>query len=95
VGGREELWSGNAGLILTSAFAMTVLWSVPNNVVTYSIAIVTNVEGWSVGSFDGVHGILWSRSNWIVRMMRIRMHRDAIRKVILRPVFGLPAIMVS
>jgi hypothetical protein len=54
----------------------------------------TNVEGWSVGSFDGVHGVLWSRSNRIVRMMRIRMHRDAIRIVILRPVFGLPAIMV-
>jgi hypothetical protein len=52
------------------------------------------VEGWSVGSFDGVHGVLWSRRNRIVRIMRIRMHRDAIRSVILRPVFGLPAIMV-
>ena len=52
----------------------------------------TNVEGCSVGSFDGVHGVLCSRSNRIVRMMRIRMHRDTISKVILRPVFGLPAI---
>jgi hypothetical protein len=27
-------------------------------------------------------------------MMRIRMHRDAIRNVILLPVFGLPAITI-
>ena len=56
MGGCEELFERERGTDPDFSVCETVLCSVSNNVVTYSTAIVTNVEGWSVGSFDGSMG---------------------------------------
>jgi hypothetical protein len=53
----------------------------------------TNTAGCNGGSFEGLDGDLFSRSNRIVRMT-IRMNKDASTTVIPLRRIGLPAIMV-